>query len=172
MQTFWKTTANLSLYFLIALLVFCVSPAFAQRNDSRRAQRRFSYEPISFQVGDHVQISTAETNVMKGAETVGTLKQGESFQITKVMGQWLGISSDHNGQKINGWVFQGHVTAPGSATNPPVAPRVERRAYSYQPSSPNYNYYGGNYYDGYYNRGFSHQPWLYPKSNMRRYDGR
>lgn len=164
MQTFWKKTANLSLLFSIVLVMFCASPVLARPNETARSQRRFSYRPVSFHVGDHVQVSTADTKVMKGADTVGTLKHGESFQITKIMGSWLGISTDHNGQKMNGWVYEGDVMAPGSAASPPAAPQVERRAYSYQPTQQYFS--GGGYY---YNYSPAKQPWQYPKTDPRRY---
>lgn len=183
-----KSAAFSSLIVAAILLTFA-SPAIAQRdagskargdstpffgsprNQSRsfspmvvESQRRFSYEPTPFQVGERVEVSTPEAKVMKGTQTVGTIKQGQIVEVRKIEGPWLGIEVHSNGKKLSGWIWNQYVTPvrEPSTVSPelaPAQPQVQRRSFSYEPA-PQINRGSGS---------TKKEPWQYQKTDPRRY---
>lgn len=49
--------------------------------------------------------TVGSVSIKRGSKIVGSLKSGETFQITEIRENWLGFDS----AKINGWVYRGNV---------------------------------------------------------------
>lgn len=62
-----------------------------------------SVAPIAIHQGDMVKVTT-ETSLRRGQEALATVPAGETYQVIQVVGPWVGIAVDHEGQPIRGWV--------------------------------------------------------------------
>lgn len=136
------------------------------RRDDVDTGRRFSYEPMAIGPGDVVTVSRDNVRVMRGTNVVGDIAKGAEFKVTGVIGGWLGIVTEIDGKKLNGWVWHENVSA--AATKDEAQPqqpaarvptRTERR-YSYEPEPARSRM-----------RVFEprRSPWDFPKTDPRRY---
>lgn len=88
-----------------------------------------------FQAGDKVVVAVDGANLVKGSETLGTLKKGDAFEVLKVQGPWLGAQIEINGKKTSGWVSLNQVQAQSDRTAGAMPQQDERRSFSYEPST-------------------------------------
>ena len=58
--------------------------------------RSFSYEPIAIAPGDEVTVSVKEAKMMRGRTLVGTLAEGQKFNVTRIENGWLGTVVEVN----------------------------------------------------------------------------
>lgn len=79
---------------------------------------------------------------MRGYSALATAAAGQSLQVFKVEGPWVGTAVTVNGAKIGGWIRAGQLATPRQYQ---ALRQSARRSYSYQPAPV----YGGSY-QGYY----------------------
>ena len=129
-------------------------------------RRSFSYEPTPFSIGDRVLVTVDQTRLMRGMQSLGVLQRGQSFVIRKIEGPWLGVTAEVNGSQTGGWVWHQHVaSSPAQNGSAVMQPQEERRSFSYEPSIVDQPVYGSG-------RNYSQprrDPWLYPKTDPRRF---
>lgn len=131
---------------------------------SPQVRQSFSYEPAPFHMGDKIVVSADVTKLMKGTETLATAKRGQTFEVRKIEGPWVGTEMDVNGTKVSGWIWGQHVTLASepSAAAPErsaVQAPVQRRSFSYEPTYRSYRSYSSP----------TKEPWQYPKTDPRRF---
>lgn len=88
-----------------------------------------------FQAGDKVVVAVDGAKLVKGSETLATLKKGDAFDVLKVQGPWLGAQFDINGKKTSGWIAMSEVQTPADRTAGATPQQDERRSFSYEPST-------------------------------------
>jgi hypothetical protein len=106
---------------------------------SGESYRSFSYQPMNISAGDHVVVTGNNAKVMKGRDVVGDVPNGMKFEVTKVIDGWLGAVVDVDGKKLNGWIWNGNVTAEDQLNRPADTARREEpsqstRRFSYEPT--------------------------------------
>lgn len=94
-----------------------------------------SHHAAMFHTGDKAVVAVDGAKLLKGSETLGTLKKGDAFDVLKVQGPWLGAQFDINGKKTSGWIAMSEVQAPADRTAGAMPQQGERRSFSYEPST-------------------------------------
>jgi hypothetical protein len=126
-----------------------VMPSAAQ------SYRSFSYMPAATSpgAGDAAVVTDDNAKLMMGSDVVATVPRGTKFNVTKVIGGWLGASIEIDGHTAKGWVSNSNAALDSLASSPQPAEQVvqnsagdlqqpavaaqpqEYRSFSYQPSS-------------------------------------
>lgn len=88
--------------------------------------------PSEVSAGERMTVTRGTTGLMRGTQSLGTLTRGQSFEVLRVQGGWLGAKIQVDGEERAGWVWHGHVRPEGTAAAE-SAPPVYRR-YSYEPT--------------------------------------
>jgi hypothetical protein len=76
---------------------------FAPRIERAQPQRSFSVEPMEFKVGDKVRVTVASP-LKRGSETLATVKAGDTHEVLRIRGPWVGIATTRDGEEVRGWV--------------------------------------------------------------------
>lgn len=103
--------------------------------------RSFSYEPVGIAPGDTVVVSADTARVMSGPEQVGTLPEGHTFRVTRVVNGWLGVVTEADGEQVRGWIWNDQVAREGRSAGEAPAPGAQSaapspvyRRFSYEPT--------------------------------------
>lgn len=120
---------------------YYAGPTYYQPTPAAEGYRSFSYRPVPFEAGETVVVSPGAARVMVGREQVGTLQEGQEFEVIRVVNGWLGAMVEQDGQEIRGWVWQGNVVPQSTAAPAPppapaareAAPTQNYRSFSYEP---------------------------------------
>jgi hypothetical protein len=73
-----------------------------------------------FKPGDTLTIAAPSANVMRGAEVIATVAQGQRILVVEVRDAWIGALVSENGQNRAGWI-NCDAFLPGDAPRAPVA---------------------------------------------------
>jgi len=68
-----------------------------------QASQSFTTETIDIKAGDNVK-TTTDAQLRMGDKVLATVPQGEMHIVLKVIGPWVGISTDQAGEEVRGWV--------------------------------------------------------------------
>ena len=66
-------------------------------------QQSFSVEPIDIKAGDEVKV-TVDTPLQIGRDVLTTVPAGQTHKVINVIGSWVGVAVEEDGQEIRGWV--------------------------------------------------------------------
>lgn len=76
---------------------------YGYRVQPGQTTQSLSVEPIDFKAGDNVKV-TVDTPLKRGNDVLANVPAGENHKILKVIGPWVGIAVDQDGEEVRGWV--------------------------------------------------------------------
>lgn len=76
---------------------------YSYRVQPAPAAQSLSVEPITIAAGEQVK-ATIDTPLRLGQNTLATVPAGETHKVLNVIGPWVGIAVNRNGEELRGWV--------------------------------------------------------------------
>ncbi|MFO0915890.1 MAG: hypothetical protein U0795_23225 [Pirellulales bacterium] len=161
-RSFWDPAYNRG----SARPVYRPADSFPVVRESVSGYRSFSYAPVLPRPGDLVAVAASGVPLMDGQRVVGSLPGGTQFQVKKVTKGWLATVVQIDGRDQTGWVWHENVQPIESLRRPEAARGIPSpsvyRSFSYEPQAiavprnvlrPSQN----------------RDPWMYPKTDRRRF---
>jgi hypothetical protein len=78
-------------------------PSYRYYTERRPVIQSFSVEPIDIKAGDTVKV-TVDTPLKRGPDVLATVPAGDTHEVIKVSGPWVGIAVEEDGKQLRGWV--------------------------------------------------------------------
>ena len=79
------------------------NPSYSYGVERAPATQSLSVAPITIGAGDKVKV-TVDTPLRLGQKILATVPEGETHDVLKVIGPWVGIVVNQNGEELHGWV--------------------------------------------------------------------
>lgn len=96
-----------------------------------QANHKVALPPNPFKPNDSFVVAQSGTRLMRGDSTLATLAQGQTLQVLKIDGPWIGTAVLVDGRKLTGWVWAGQAASPEQYR---ATLRSTRRRYSLTPT--------------------------------------